>query len=203
MSNEKQIHIEVKDKIATLKSLNFTLVGGNSDYDVVFDFDKDWDNYPVKTALFVFGKKTRKKVFDGNVCEGVAIEGATMCLIGVFADDISTTTPACLSGIRQSIRDVASDLPEAPEEDVYNQIMELLNRYIEQGGSGNDGFSPTVEITPIDNGHRVTITDVNGAHTFDVMNGADGKDYVLTEADKSEIVESVLNSIPNGDEVRY
>ena len=175
MANEKQIKISVRDKIATLQLVNFTLVGGNSDYDVVFDFDEDWDKYPVKTALFVFGKETRKKVFDGNICEGVAIEGATMCLIGVFADDIATTTPACLSGIRQSIRDVAKDLPEAPEEDVYNQIMELLNRYIEQGGGGEAGFSPTVSVVPIENGHRVTIKDINGDHSFDVMNGAKGE----------------------------
>ena len=222
MADERnQLHIAVKGKMATLTEQNFQLVGGNSDYEVVFDFDEDWNNYPVKTALFVFGKETRKKVFDGNICEGVAIEGATMCLIGVFADDIATTTPACVSGIRQSIRDVAKDLPEAPEEDVYNQIMELLNRYIEQGGgggggeNGKDGFSPTVSITPIENGHRVTITDINGDHSFDVMNGEKGEQgergeqglqgvqgekgeqgekgdpYVLTEADKTEIANSV------------
>jgi hypothetical protein len=111
--------------------MNFQLVGGNSDYEVVFDFDEDWANYPVKTALFVYGKETKEKVFDGNICQGVSVEGATMCLIGVFADDIATTTPACVSGIRQSIRDVAKDLPEAPEEDVYNQIMELLQKAIQ------------------------------------------------------------------------
>ena len=47
------------------------------------------------------------------------------------------------------------------------------------GGSGTggaDGYSPTVSITDITGGNRVTVTDVNGVHTFDVMNGADGAD---------------------------
>lgn len=43
-----------------------------------------------------------------------------------------------------------------------------------QGPAGADGFSPTVETTPIEGGTRVTITDADGEHTFDVMNGKDG-----------------------------
>lgn len=39
-----------------------------------------------------------------------------------------------------------------------------------------DGISPTVAITDIDGGHRVTITDKDGVKTVDVMDGKDGKD---------------------------
>lgn len=45
------------------------------------------------------------------------------------------------------------------------------------GGSGADGedvFSPVIQVTEITNGHRVTITDVNGTQSFDVMDGEDG-----------------------------
>lgn len=203
---KNQLFIEVRGKIATLTNQNFQLVGGNNDYEVVFDFDGEWDNHPVKTALFVFADKTVEKVFDGSVCKGVAVENATLCLVGVFSGDIATTTPACISGIKQSIRDVARDLPEAPKEDVYNQIIELLNRYIQQGGGGSgggSGFSPTVNVTPIENGHRVTITDINGEHSFDVPNGTDGYtpkreiDY-WTEADKAEIKAYVEEAILGG-----
>lgn len=38
---------------------------------------------------------------------------------------------------------------------------------------GDDGFSPTIEVEPIENGHKVTITDASGTRTFDVMNGQD------------------------------
>lgn len=40
---------------------------------------------------------------------------------------------------------------------------------------GEDGLSPVVEVTPITDGHRVTITDANGRKSFDVMNGKDGE----------------------------
>lgn len=42
------------------------------------------------------------------------------------------------------------------------------------GANGNDGFSPTVEVTNITDGHKVTITDKNGAKSFDVKDGKDG-----------------------------
>lgn len=207
MANEKQLVIEVRDKIATLKSKNFNLVGGNSDYDVVFDFDDDWEDYPTKTAVFVFGKGVPVfQIFEGNVCKGVAINGATMCLIGAFAGDIKTTTSAEVECVYKSILDDANGTPEPPTEDVYNQIMDLLNKYIEQGGGGGSAVSPTVEITPIENGHRVTITDVNGKHVFDVMNGANGKtpqkgvDY-WTPTDKAEMVQEVLKNFVDVSEV--
>lgn len=44
------------------------------------------------------------------------------------------------------------------------------------GADGQDGFSPIVQITDIAGGHRVTITDSSGAHTYDVLDGADGQD---------------------------
>ena len=46
----------------------------------------------------------------------------------------------------------------------------------QDGTDGQDGISPTVDITTITNGHRVTITDADGSHSFDVMNGTDGMD---------------------------
>ena len=39
------------------------------------------------------------------------------------------------------------------------------------GESGVDGFSPTVTIEEIDGGHTVIITDKDGPHSFDVMDG--------------------------------
>lgn len=44
-----------------------------------------------------------------------------------------------------------------------------------QGPAGADGFSPTVTVTEITGGHRVTITDAEGDHVYDVMDGAQGE----------------------------
>jgi len=48
------------------------------------------------------------------------------------------------------------------------------------GRDGTDGISPTVSITPITGGHRITITDADGEHSADVMDGTtpDLTDYV-------------------------
>lgn len=45
-----------------------------------------------------------------------------------------------------------------------------------KGEPGNDGKSPVVTVTDIENGHRVSITDKDSTKTIDVLNGKDGKD---------------------------
>lgn len=42
------------------------------------------------------------------------------------------------------------------------------------GAPGADGFSPTISVEDIPGGHQVTITDINGDHVFDVMDGGGG-----------------------------
>lgn len=44
----------------------------------------------------------------------------------------------------------------------------------EPGQPGSDGVSPTISVTDITGGHRVTITDATGEHSFDVMDGSGG-----------------------------
>ncbi len=43
-----------------------------------------------------------------------------------------------------------------------------------KGDPGVDGVSPTVSIVPSDNGYTLTITDKEGAHTANILNGKDG-----------------------------
>ena len=45
-----------------------------------------------------------------------------------------------------------------------------------EGEPGCDGVSPTVNVTEITGGHQVTITDATNTHTFQVMDGKNGKD---------------------------
>ena len=44
------------------------------------------------------------------------------------------------------------------------------------GAAGKDGVSPTIAVSAITGGNRLTITDANGSRNVDVMNGKDGKD---------------------------
>ena len=57
-----------------------------------------------------------------------------------------------------------------------------------KGEPGNDGKSPVIAVTDIENGHRVSITDKDGTKTIDVLNGKDGKD--APQIDDSAVTDS-------------
>lgn len=60
------------------------------------------------------------------------------------------------------------DLLTGNKTDIVNAINEIYRRG-GGGGGGGDGFSPTIEVTKITGGHRVTIVDINGKKTFDIL----------------------------------
>lgn len=43
------------------------------------------------------------------------------------------------------------------------------------GKDGKDGVSPMISVKNVEGGHIVTITDISGEHSFNVMNGKDGE----------------------------
>ncbi len=120
----KEINISVKNKIAVQTNREI-YVCGNSDFIVNFDFDADWDAYDIKTARFVYNNTFTDVVFSGNQCAMPVISGAYNIQCGVFAGDLCTTTSAWISAKRSIL--CANGSPTAPGEDVYAQIMELLN----------------------------------------------------------------------------
>lgn len=70
----------------------------------------------------------------------------------------------------------ADKLPEAID-DALEQAKasgEFKGEPGAKGEDGKDGVSPVVDVEPISGGHKVTITDVNGSQSFQVMNGIDG-----------------------------
>lgn len=59
--------------------------------------------------------------------------------------------------------------------------MRVGDQYVPiPGVRGEPGVSPTVAVTDITGGHRVTITDASGSNSFDVLDGTDGSTPVLT-----------------------
>lgn len=67
-----------------------------------------------------------------------------------------------------------------------------------KGDPGADGTSPTVTVTAITGGHRVTITDASGAHTFDVLDGEDGTtptvDPALSPTSENPVQNKVIDA---------
>lgn len=77
----------------------------------------------------------------------------------------AASTSAAMAG--QSAQQAADNLQEL-KDGIANGNF--------KGEPGNDGKSPVVTVTDIENGHRVSITDKDGTKTIDVLNGQAGKD---------------------------
>ena len=126
-----QLDINIAYKIARAAA-DYKIVCGNSDYTIKFTFDSEWDAHEVKTARFAFTRDGESKhidvVFTGDICEMPVLSNITAVEIGVFAGDLRTTTP-CMLACEKSII-CREGAPEAPAEDVYNEITELCNKAV-------------------------------------------------------------------------
>lgn len=123
---DKTFNISVKSKQA--KNLSkIPYVCGNTDYRVAFDFDDDWNLYPIKTARFVAadGSVYEQTVTDDR-CAFPQIMDTFRVELGVYAGDLVTTTPAVVECLR-SIRSGTGKTPEVPEPDRYDAMMEAIN----------------------------------------------------------------------------
>ena len=70
---------------------------------------------------------------------------------------------------------------------------------IEDGTDGTDGVSPRVSFVPIAGGIRLTITDKDGDHSADIMNGEDGGVTDVKINNYSRVVDGVAQiNIGNG-----
>ena len=119
-----KIVISVRDKRAAA-SRDALIVCGNSDYEVEFVFDEEWAAYPVKTARFIWNGQAQDTVFEGDTCPIPVLIGTDICAVGVFAGALRTTTPAYIPAARSIT--CLGGTPSPPSENVYAQIMALLN----------------------------------------------------------------------------
>ena len=96
----KNLHITVADKIATYLKRDGVIVcankGEESGYQIVFAFDAEWSAYTKKTARFIWNGKYYDQQFEGNECPVPIITNTTEVTVGVYAGDLSTTTPATI-----------------------------------------------------------------------------------------------------------
>lgn len=117
------INIVVKNKIAIGE--NATIVCGNSDYIIKFDFDNEWAQYDTKTARFKWNGNYTDVIFDGDEVSVPVVYNTYFMTVGVYAGDLHTTTPAVFKCEKSIL--CGSDSPIDPAPDVYAQIMEKLN----------------------------------------------------------------------------
>lgn len=110
------------------------IVCGNNDYSIKFEFDAEWEGIEYKTARFVYVQdgvvRYQDVVFQGDTIEGADVvpvfANIREVLIGVYAGDLKTSTPARVI-CEKSIR-CGTAAPPDPTPGVYDQIMELLTQ---------------------------------------------------------------------------
>lgn len=186
----RTIEIYVKDKIA-MKTGESYYVCGNTDYQIVFDFDDEWADQITKTARFKYNGVHYDKVFSGNICPVPKIENTYSFEVGVFAGDLSTTTAARVPAKKSIL--CGSEPPAPPSEDVYAQIMQTLNDTENkardafygaleeakesgefdgpQGIQGEKGYSPSIMLEREDDGLLVTAINEDGKQSAKVYDG--------------------------------
>lgn len=114
-----------------------TMVGDNYDYYAHFSFPAEWDR-DVKTVRFIKDKQDAKVVLDeNNLCKipSEVLTGGSI-YVGVFSAEKATTT--CMIYVSASVRQ-NDTTPLPPTEDVYRQILQLIEDGRLKGEKGDPG----------------------------------------------------------------
>ena len=109
-----------------------------------------------------------------------------------------TPTPVQQDAITEAIAALNSAVDKAETAithypqivDDYWYIWDVTNgEYVNTNikAVGDDGTSVTASVSTITGGHRVTLTDADGEHIFDVMDGEDGEDGFSPEISVTDI----------------
>lgn len=154
----QRITIEIKNKVATCLT-DEPIVCGNSDYEVEFLFDAEWNEHNVKTAMFVTRGESIEQVFEGNICKMPIILDTLVLWVGVFAGTINdgtldTSSPALVHCVPCIIG--GKNIPPLPKYDVYNQIVGMCEDAVKTANSveerankgefnGDDGLTPYIK----------------------------------------------------------
>ena len=105
------------------------IVCGNSDYNVKFNFDEEWQAHSNKIGVFAYNRdgewQSEKVLFEGDTCPVPPLHGVRSVWIGVTAGDVRTSTPADVP-CRMGATDF-SDTTEKPSEDIWTQILDKLD----------------------------------------------------------------------------
>jgi len=134
------LNVNVKNKIATAKKT--TIICDNTDYTVRFTFDAEWANLTAKTMRVVFGDGSYEEVvFTGNEAVLPKAQKQRFLMVGVFSGNLHTTTPAWFP-CEYSIKSSGAE-HDPPSEDVYDQIIDLINTHFTTEVIANSGAGDT------------------------------------------------------------
>lgn len=182
-------------KAGTISEQAFDIVCVNYEYK-----DEDKDENKIKIKLIRVGAgENREFEFDINPSAKVPEdEYYTKAEIDSIVSDITegTTSPGADG---KSAYEIAVENGFSGTESEWLASLKGAN-----GANGKDGINGTNGIGIVDaeineNGNLILSYSDGAQQDLGVIEGADGQDYVLTDADKSDIANQVLSLLPNAD----
>nr|DAZ35620.1 MAG TPA: hypothetical protein [Caudoviricetes sp.] len=171
------INIKVTGQYARIVNSEQLYSGNKKVNGIKFEFTKEWDEFPTKTAVIYIDKydeKTASEIIleDNTIAAerlpSTLFEKKCILYIGVFGDDGEKRLTSSIVGqrIKQGIPTEGVDIVE-PDDDVYQQILKKMQE--------------TKEIAE-------SVRKDADSGKFN------GQDYVITEEDKQEIIQEVKDS---------
>lgn len=176
------LHVNVAKKVATYNKRDGIIVCGNSDYQIQFTFDAEWDAYEKKTARFIWRGQYHDVDFTGDTCAVPIITGTYLLEVGVYAGELSTTTSASI-GCQKSIlchggtpstendRHYANEAKEAADRAAYSahlgEVSLRLARLEENLGLSD----PFITLEAVGNGTTDIPAGVKGYAYIDKIYG--------------------------------
>lgn len=125
------IMIRVVNKLPVRVSGEPVVVCDNSDYQVVWQLDEEWDALKTRSMRVSYEDGTYEPpvVFTGDRCDLPVLRMPGKVFLGVFAGDIHTTRPLCMRAFKSALTDGGRELP--PQEDVYAQLVKKLDEKLD------------------------------------------------------------------------
>lgn len=197
------IRVNVNLVSATITE-NETLTSGRVGLQCEFSFSGEWDGLS-KIAVFEGAESADVAILTDNVvtvpAECLSSPGVKLRIgaYGMNGDgDIVIPTVFANAGRIQQGAEPSGVSPADPTPSWAAQVQAAAASALEKataveneaangdfdgadGADGADGVSPTINVTAITGGHKVTVTDAGGTTAFDVMDGEDGTDGMTPE----------------------
>ena len=141
------LHISVINKVATYQQRDGAIVCGNSDYQIEFTFDDEWNASAYKTARFVYTRGSeiihQDVDFTGNTVNVPVLVKTTEVFVGVYAGGLRTSTPAVIPCKLSILCDSAKT--SEPTSDVYQEILARVGKALEIAQNANIVVKEEVE----------------------------------------------------------
>ena len=185
-------NIEYVGRAVKSRSFDVATSGSVRTVTAAVAFDSTWADFPTKTAIFASGATVKQVLLDAqNTCvvPWEVLERDGNLEIGVVGQNGGRIMPSVKTVVRifEGIYTEGA-VPGDPSPDIYEQIVQIMQETLSVAQSVR---------SDADAGK------FNGRDGLDGKDGRDGEDYVLTEDDKVEIVDAVLEALPAAEDYAF